>query len=117
MPFLKQHTNGALANIVEIRDGCTIGRALENAISVDDPTVSMLHAQILLDGDQWYIEDRGSTNGIQLKGGRTERAELKEGDTFSIGIHSFSFMMSAPQNFDQTLKIKKSWIPGVFYTK
>ncbi|WP_203338212.1 FHA domain-containing protein FhaB/FipA [Nocardioides limicola] len=43
-----------------------IGRGSDAAIKLDDDYVSTRHARIALSGDQWFVEDLGSTNGTYL---------------------------------------------------
>jgi pSer/pThr/pTyr-binding forkhead associated (FHA) protein len=40
-----------------------IGRGSDAAIRLDDDYVSTRHARIASSGDQWFVEDLGSTNG------------------------------------------------------
>ena len=46
----------------------TIGRDVNNTISIDDPFLSGDHAVLTFRGRSWYLEDRGSTNGTYLNG-------------------------------------------------
>ncbi len=43
-----------------------IGRGNDAAIRLDDDYVSTRHARIAASGEQWYVEDLGSTNGTYL---------------------------------------------------
>jgi pSer/pThr/pTyr-binding forkhead associated (FHA) protein len=43
-----------------------IGRGADAAIVLDDDYVSTRHARIAASGDQWYVEDLGSTNGTYI---------------------------------------------------
>jgi hypothetical protein len=43
-----------------------IGRGSDAAIRLDDDYVSTRHARIAASGDQWYVEDLGSTNGTYI---------------------------------------------------
>lgn len=43
-----------------------IGRGTDAAIRLDDDYVSTRHARIAASGDQWYVEDLGSTNGTYI---------------------------------------------------
>jgi pSer/pThr/pTyr-binding forkhead associated (FHA) protein len=55
---------GATANLAEAP--ILIGRGNDAAIRLDDDYVSTRHARIAASGDQWYVEDLGSTNGTYL---------------------------------------------------
>ena len=43
-----------------------IGRGSDAAIKLDDDYVSTRHARIAASGDQWFVEDLGSTNGTYI---------------------------------------------------
>jgi hypothetical protein len=43
-----------------------IGRGNDAAIKLDDDYVSTRHARVALSGDQWFVEDLGSTNGTYV---------------------------------------------------
>ena len=43
-----------------------IGRGSDAAIRLDDDYVSTRHARIAASGDQWFVEDLGSTNGTYI---------------------------------------------------
>ena len=43
-----------------------IGRGSDAAIKLDDDYVSTRHARIASSGDQWFVEDLGSTNGTYV---------------------------------------------------
>jgi pSer/pThr/pTyr-binding forkhead associated (FHA) protein len=43
-----------------------VGRGADAAIRLDDDYVSTRHARIAASGDQWFVEDLGSTNGTYV---------------------------------------------------
>ncbi len=61
-------TAGALAGTRIALDGrpVMIGRADDNTRVLDDDYASTRHARISQSGDDWYVEDLGSTNGTYL---------------------------------------------------
>ena len=61
-------TGGALAGTRIALDGRPImlGRADDSTLVLDDDYASTRHARILQSGDDWYVEDLGSTNGTYL---------------------------------------------------
>ena len=117
MPFVKQIVNGNTISIVPFDEKLDMGRALENDLVIDDPTVSQFHARIHFEAKDWVLEDCGSTNGILIDGAKQTRVTLAEGGCFTIGTQAFEFCLSEPEGLDKTLRIKKSWIPGVYYTE
>ncbi|MGA8209501.1 MAG: FHA domain-containing protein [Nocardioidaceae bacterium] len=63
-----------------------IGRGTDAAIRLDDDYVSTRHARIAASGDQWFIEDLGSTNGTYIGSHRlTQPTTLQLGSTVRIG--------------------------------
>jgi ABC-type multidrug transport system ATPase subunit/ABC-type multidrug transport system permease subunit len=65
----------------------TIGRAPDNDITLDYPTVSAHHARIVMSDGQAFLEDIGSTNGTALTqpGKRITRAPLSPSDVVFFG--------------------------------
>jgi pSer/pThr/pTyr-binding forkhead associated (FHA) protein len=43
-----------------------IGRGTDAAIRLDDDYVSTRHARVATNGEEWFVEDLGSTNGTYL---------------------------------------------------
>ena len=43
-----------------------IGRGHDAAIRLDDDYVSTRHARVAASGDEWFVEDLGSTNGTYV---------------------------------------------------
>jgi pSer/pThr/pTyr-binding forkhead associated (FHA) protein len=63
-----------------------IGRGNDAAIRLDDDYVSTRHARIVASGDQWYVEDLGSTNGTYLGSQRiTQPVAIGLGSQVRIG--------------------------------
>ena len=101
-----------------------IGRHPDCDIFIDDAVVSTEHAVIetIENPDskgppEFYIIDQDSTNGTFLNGEKTTRQKLKHEDVIRVGWVNFKFIDETKADPDQTAKILKSWIPGVFYTK
>ena len=75
---------GATANLAEAP--ILIGRGNDAAIRLDDDYVSTRHARIVASGEQWYVEDLGSTNGTYLGTQRiTQPAPIGLGAQVRIG--------------------------------
>jgi pSer/pThr/pTyr-binding forkhead associated (FHA) protein len=63
-----------------------VGRGSDAQIRLDDDYVSTRHARIASSGDQWFVEDLGSTNGTYLGSQRlTQPAVLQLGSKVRIG--------------------------------
>lgn len=63
-----------------------IGRGTDAAIRLDDDYVSTRHARIAASGDQWFVEDLGSTNGTYIGSVRiTQPTTITLGTEVRIG--------------------------------
>ena len=63
-----------------------IGRGSDAAIRLDDDYVSTRHARIAASGEQWFVEDLGSTNGTYIGAQRlSQPATLQLGSQIRIG--------------------------------
>ena len=81
----------------ELRSEFTIGRAEDNDLTLERPTVSRHHVVVTEEGDRWFVEDRGSFNGTFLNGSRLQpgmKVPLRHGDRVGLGAESVVF--SAP---------------------
>lgn len=73
----------------------TLGRLEDNSICLPyDSKISRHHARITREGDSFWLEDCGSTNGTFLNEKRiNEKALLNPGDMFLIGKTWLKFMV------------------------
>jgi pSer/pThr/pTyr-binding forkhead associated (FHA) protein len=63
-----------------------IGRGPDAAIRLDDDYVSTRHARIASSGEQWFVEDLGSTNGTYVGAARiTQPTTVAIGTRIRIG--------------------------------
>lgn len=63
-----------------------IGRGSDAAIRLDDDYASTRHARIAASGDQWFVEDLGSTNGTYIGSVRiTQPTTITLGTQIRIG--------------------------------
>ncbi|MFA5786772.1 MAG: DUF3662 and FHA domain-containing protein [Actinomycetota bacterium] len=77
-----------------LRKGRTvIGRLSECDIVLSDPGVSRRHAAILRHGDEYSVEDLGSTNGTRVNSTRITRRRLADGDRIVVGSTNLHFQM------------------------
>ena len=65
----------------------------------------------------YYLQDLASTNGTQVNGEAVSRQKLNHDDVIRIGWVNFKFIDETKVDSEQTAKIHKSWIPGVYYTR
>jgi adenylate cyclase len=85
---------------------CTIGRAPDNTVVLDDPRASRYHAHIkatddatftLVDGSIINGELRRSANKVFINGGPHYEYELKNGDRITIGASTLRFDQRAEE--------------------
>jgi pSer/pThr/pTyr-binding forkhead associated (FHA) protein len=75
--------NQAVHELAE--DTVTIGRLPDNTIPIEDGSVSSHHAEIVFEGGEYHLHDKGSTNGTFVNGEQTTSALLKDGDQVRFG--------------------------------
>ena len=101
-----------------------IGRDPDSDIFIDNTVVSTAHAVIEVKinppsggAPEYYIEDLKSTNSTFVNDEKITRHQLKHNDMIRVGWNHFKFLDEGPGDPDRTSKIRKSWIPGVYYTE
>jgi pSer/pThr/pTyr-binding forkhead associated (FHA) protein len=63
-----------------------IGRSPEADVHIDDDYASNRHARLAASGDQWFIEDLGSTNGTYIGNHRiSQPTAVSVGTRFRVG--------------------------------
>jgi pSer/pThr/pTyr-binding forkhead associated (FHA) protein len=72
------------------RDSLTLGRKDCDVVLADD-SVSRQHARIRRDGDDFVLEDLGSSNGTHVDGVPVLSCVLRDGDTVQLGQNLFYF--------------------------
>jgi chromosome segregation ATPase len=71
----------------------TIGRTPDNDLQVDAESISRHHAVVLYTNEATVIEDLNSKNGVYVNGNKVNRCTLAEGDTVTIGVTTFRFVL------------------------
>jgi pSer/pThr/pTyr-binding forkhead associated (FHA) protein len=103
-----------------------IGRDPDSDIFIDNTVVSSAHAVIEVKNNpqsggapEYFIEDLKSTNSTFVNGEKITRHKLQHNDMIRVGWNHFKFLdeAKAEGDSDKTSKIRKSWIPGVYYTE
>ncbi len=83
-PFLRIEETGQTFELDD--DVNTVGRGAGVDISIDEPTVSRLHAELIRRGPHVYVSDLGlSANGTRVNGRPVARRTLCDGDVVSFG--------------------------------
>ena len=67
------------------RDWMVIGRGRGADVVIAEPTISRAHAAIGYDGEGFFMQDLGSTNGTRVNGDRQARVNLSDGDELQLG--------------------------------
>ncbi len=67
------------------RERIVIGRGRKADLALAEATISRAHAAVGFDGEGFYVEDLGSTNGTMVNGARIERQRLKHDDEIQMG--------------------------------
>ncbi len=62
-----------------------VGKAPENDVVIDHPTVSRNHLVVRRQGDRFLVQDLGSTNGTFIDGAQVREAYLKPGVLLEVG--------------------------------
>lgn len=72
--------------VLKLEGEGVLGRDPSVEYSIDDPTVSRRHAEMVKSGDGWRLRDLGSANGTEINGARLigDKA-LRDGDVIGLG--------------------------------
>ncbi len=73
------------------KDAVVLGRSKDADVQVGDPNVSRRHAEVRRDGEDWWVVDLDSTNGIESRGKRVKRLKLEDGTSFTLGSTEITF--------------------------
>ncbi len=63
----------------------SVGRAPDNDVVLDDPSVSSRHCMLFRRGGKYTLRDLGSTNGTSVNEFNIRETRLKPGDEVSVG--------------------------------
>jgi pSer/pThr/pTyr-binding forkhead associated (FHA) protein len=67
------------------RSWLVIGRGRSADLVLAEATISRAHAAVGWDGERFFVQDLGSTNGTSVNGSRTPRTPLSDGDEIQLG--------------------------------
>lgn len=72
--------------VIAVEGSCTLGRANDNQLTLNEPFISGHHAQIFWEDGAWHVRDLGSTNGTWINERKIDRISvLRSGDTLQLG--------------------------------
>jgi DNA-binding CsgD family transcriptional regulator len=112
-PHLRLEETG---EVFPLRDDVTtVGRGGGVDISLEDPSVSRLHAEIVRRGDHIYVADLGlSVNGTRVNGRPVGRRVLADGDVLSFGVARTRVSgIPAQQDTDDTVELRRISAPDL----
>jgi serine phosphatase RsbU (regulator of sigma subunit)/pSer/pThr/pTyr-binding forkhead associated (FHA) protein len=79
------------------RDCVEIGRQADSDVYLESLAVSRQHARLYRQGDTWFVEDAGSSNGTYVNGEPVNsRTRLRETDALQIGPYIFTLRADPP---------------------
>ena len=85
--------DGAVLRQISLsQERTTIGRRRVNDLVIDNLGVSGEHAVVFRRGEDFYLEDLGSTNGTLVNGGPVKEHLLQFGDSIEIGRYQLKFL-------------------------
>jgi len=87
-------TDGKAAGELHLVPGRkVVGRTPDNDLQIDSKFISRHHCQLVTGSDGiTVIEDLNSTNGIVVRGKRTRRHTLRDGDVVVVGQHEILYV-------------------------
>ena len=122
MAVLVQDSNAGIVFPID-KQRIRIGRGTDNEICIDDELVSKEHAviEVVLRSKEdaqvdYILQDLDSTNHTFVNDKPVSLYKLSNGDVIRIGINNFRFVDENDGALDETSKLYRTWIPGVFYT-
>src|SRR5246127_3870623 len=83
-------------NIVLNRSPFTVGRKVDKDLVIADPRVSRDHAQIMQEGQEFFLIDLGSKHGTFVNGERIQRQKLERGDRLEFGARDSAYVLFNP---------------------
>ncbi|MDT7546484.1 MAG: hypothetical protein QOE99_2594 [Actinomycetota bacterium] len=112
-PHLRLEETGEVFELRE--DVTTVGRGGGVDISLEDPSVSRLHAEIVRRGDHVYVSDLGlSVNGTRVNGRPIGRRVLTDGDVLSFGVARTRVAgIAAQPDTDDTVELRRISAPDL----
>jgi FHA domain len=116
MPKLVLTLDGVtLRDVPVAKDRTTIGRRSHNDVVIDNLAVSGEHAVMFKMGEDWYIEDLGSTNGTLVNGQPIKKHLLHTGDAIEIGKYRLKYAAEGGEattsevDFDTSQPLKREF--------
>src|SRR6185436_8684192 len=91
----------------------SVGRAIDNDLVFDDPSLSRKHCRLRHNGDHIELEDLGSSNGTYVNGRKIDRATARAGDVVRFG--EVIFRLEGDQPFAAAPPPRRGVPPALLY--
>ena len=85
----------------------TIGRSKNSDIFLSDSRLSRHHCSIVREGEDYFVIDKGSSNGTFLNMKRISREKIRTQDVISTGLHTL-FIEEIPDGAEKYVEFAKS---------
>ncbi|MCB9876736.1 MAG: FHA domain-containing protein [Planctomycetes bacterium] len=94
MPRLFVKSEGLKRRVRLMKASNRVGRAENSDVLLPHESVSELHAEITFDGEQWSLQDMGSTNGTIVDGNHLRRTSqpLRRNSLIGVGALHVIFL-------------------------
>lgn len=80
-----------VGELIELRGRVTVGKAADNAVVIDDPSVSGHHCEFQGSAMGFKLNDLGSTNGTFVNDKRVQSHDLVDNDNVKLGKVRFKY--------------------------
>jgi len=81
----------------------TIGRDVYNSLTLQDPEISRSHAIIFDQGEETFVKDLNSRNGVYVNGDKVNEQVVHEGDEIIVGSVIIFFNPEADMDVERSL--------------
>jgi len=93
------------------KEWLTIGRKPHNDIVIDNLAISGEHAAIITIQKDSFLEDLGSTNGLEVNGSATKKHFLQDSDLIEIGKYNLKYVndqvsQTTADDFEKTMMLR-----------
>jgi predicted component of type VI protein secretion system len=75
-----------------LTDRMVIGRLKDCQLTIEEASVSRRHARVERRGDQWWLIDLNSSNGVALNGLQMPEFQIQVGDLITFGAVAFDVL-------------------------
>jgi pSer/pThr/pTyr-binding forkhead associated (FHA) protein len=91
MAKLLIHESAGIREFELVDEEVRIGRELDNALRLPDPSVSRHHAVLMRTPEGYVLQDKNSSNGVYVNDERAEETTLSDGDEITLGQIQITF--------------------------